>query len=198
MQEFAKVPAVNPADFWCDKSSPINPAIWSNTEPQVALTHIFCGQIQRGKAEGYHSRPNNKDPVCARANNKIQEYRTYPLTCYGKIEVRQFINGLRDRWIARESGTYCFFPSQWNIVQTIKVLVKIYEWCRRQRDTDKICYKNFKSTLFPEILGTSLHHDEGSFGIVIFIARVNQQDVINSAFPVPTTMTMPCKTFCTG
>ena len=63
MQEFAEVAAVDPAYFWCDKSSPINPAIWSNKEPQVALTHIFCGQIQRGKAEGYHSRPNNNKGV---------------------------------------------------------------------------------------------------------------------------------------
>ena len=102
--------------------------------------------------------------------------------------MRQFINGLRDKWIAREPGTYCFFPSQWSIVQTVKVLVKIYKWCQRQHDTDKICYKNFKSTLFPEILDTSLHHDGGSFGIVIFIAHVDRQDVINSVFPVPTTM----------
>ena len=65
-----------------------------------------------------HSRPNNKDPVSARANNKVQvlEHQTYPLKW---IEVRQFINGFRDKWIAREPGTYCFiFPPQWGIAET--------------------------------------------------------------------------------
>ena len=187
MQEFAKVAAaVNPANFQCTKSSPTDPADWSNTNPQVALTHIFCGQIQRRKAEGFHSRPNNKDPVCARANNKLQDYQTYPLKCYKKIEVRQFINGFRDKWIARKPGTYCFFPPQWDIVQTAYILVDIYKRCQTQRDGDKICYRNFE------------HPEGGSFGIVIFIANVGGHEAINSAFPVPTTMIMPCKKFCTG
>ena len=188
-QVFARddsVTAVNPANFQCTKSSPTDPAVWSNTNPQVALTHIFCGQIQRGKAEGYHSRPNDRDPVCARANNRVPEYQTYPLTCYNKIEVRQYVNGLRDKWIAREPGTYCFFPRQWDINQTTNTLINIYNRCKRQRDTDKICYTNAQ------------YPGNGNFGIVIFVAQVDGHEAINSAFPVPRSMTMPCKTLCTG
>ena len=176
---------MNPAHFRCDKTSPTATAIWSNTQPQVALTHIFCGQIKKGKAEGFHSRPNNKDPVCARANNKL-EYGTYPLKCYKKIEVRQFFNGFRDKWIPRQLGTYCFFPSQWCIVQTVNILANIYNQCQNQRDTSQICYKNYPNP------------DGGNFGIVIFIATVNGREVINSAFPVPNSMPMPCKKYCTG
>ena len=125
MQELAKVAAtVNPANFQCTKSSPTDPADWSNTNPRVALTHIFCGQIQRGKAEGFHSRPNNKDPVCARANNKVPEHQTYPLKCYKKIKVCKFNKGFKDKWIAREPGTCCFFPPQWSIAETTNILVR--------------------------------------------------------------------------
>ena len=149
------------------------------------MTHIFCGQISKGKAEGYHSRPNNRDPVSARANNKIQ-HGTYPLTCYKKIEVRQYHKGLRDKWIARDPGTYCFFPSQWSISDTVEVLTNIYNRCQgtQIRDSDKICYKNYKGQ---------------NFGIVLFIKKdKNGNEVINSAFPVPSSMygTMPCKRFC--
>ena len=47
LQELAKAAAVNPAHFRCDKTSPTATAIWSNTKPQVALAHIFCGQIKK-------------------------------------------------------------------------------------------------------------------------------------------------------
>lgn len=186
MQDIAKVAAVNPATFRCSKSSPTGPAVWSNTKPEVALTHIFCGQINhRGQAEGYHSRPNNKDAVCARANNLVQN--TFPLNCYKKIEVLQTFNGLlRQKWIARTPGTYCFFPPHWSVVQTVTVLVDIYNRCQNQRDRDKICYANYRN------------RNGGTFGIVIFIAKVSGRDAINSAFPVPNNMGMPCGRQCTA
>ena len=180
-----KIAAVDPAYFQCAKNSPIGQPIWSNTQPSVALTHIFCGQISRGKAEGYHSRPGNRDPVCARANNKVQ-YGTYPLNCYKKIEVRQYFNGFRDKWIRRDPGTYCFFPSTWSICNTVTVLRKIYNGCQRagSRDSDKICVQNYNK--------------EG-FGIVIFIKiDENGNEGIGSAFPVTKSMykSMPCNKYC--
>ena len=108
------------------------------------------------------SRPNDRDPVCARANNKVPKYQTYPLTCYKKIEVRQFVDGLRDKWFAREPGTYCFFPPQWDITQTTKALIDIYNnYCPypKRRDIDKICYTNAGN---PE---------SGLFGVVLFITQ---------------------------
>ena len=172
MQELAQVDSVvNPAQFECDKSSPTAAAVWSTTQPPVALTHIFCGQInEKGKAEGFHSRTNNKDPVCARANNKILVDTTFPLSCYGKLEVRQLLNGFSN-WIAWNPGTYCFFPLGWDIVETVNVFVGIYNQCQNKRDSDKICYTNYS------------HPDKsGTFVIVIFITGVNGKDAINSGF----------------
>jgi hypothetical protein len=40
---------------------------WSETEPPVNLTHVFCGEIdRRGEAVGFHARPGGADPPTAR------------------------------------------------------------------------------------------------------------------------------------
>jgi hypothetical protein len=37
--------------------------VWSDTRPAINLTHIFAGEInRRGRATGFHSRPNGVDP----------------------------------------------------------------------------------------------------------------------------------------
>lgn len=63
----------NPNTYYCSKWSPLDEPYISNTVPPVALTHIFCGQlkIKSGahgvdfKAEGFHSRPGNRNPKSA-------------------------------------------------------------------------------------------------------------------------------------
>lgn len=103
--------------------------------------------------------------------------------------MRQYNPELRDKWIARARGTYCFFPSQWSIPYTVTELTDIYNKCQNwnSRDPDKICYRNYNDDKTGQ-----------SFGIVIFIKGRNGNEVINSAFPVPSTMyrTMPCKKYC--
>ena len=42
---------------------------WSDTNPQINLSHIFQGEINRqGKPTGFHSRPNGEDPKFARVD----------------------------------------------------------------------------------------------------------------------------------
>ncbi len=37
--------------------------VWSDTRPQINLTHVFAGEInRRGKPVGFHSRPGGIDP----------------------------------------------------------------------------------------------------------------------------------------
>ena len=199
LQEFAKVAqAVDPEDFHCTETSPTAAAVWSDTEPPVALTHIFCGQIKHetnkngviiDEAEGFHSRPNNVNPVCARVAEESKVTKnTYPLECYKKIEVRQ----TEDKWIARKSGMdYCFFPSQWSIADTVNELTDIYKYCmNKKKKTDEkgqICYKR------------SMKHNN-YYSIVIFFYKRNGQNVINSAFPIPKGGKLPSycnKNICT-
>jgi len=39
-----------------------NLAHWSNTNPPVNQTHIFCGEWSRNRPKGFHSRPNGINP----------------------------------------------------------------------------------------------------------------------------------------
>ena len=190
MQELAKVAqTTDPAHFQRTKTSPTAAAVWSNTDPPVALTHIFCGQIKRGKAEGFHSRPNDKDPVCATATEMLSENKYYPLKCYNKILVRQFINESMYNEIPRKTrkGGYCFFPPKWSIKDTVNILVKIHKYCKgkEKHEDTQICYKDYP------------HPDNGKlFHIVIYFSthEVDGQnkEVIHSAFPT-TSMPNYCK-----
>ena len=187
MQELAKVAQANPADFQCTETSPTAADVWSNTDPPVDLIHIFCGQIKKGKAGGFHSRPNDKDPVCAKATNMLSENEYYPLKCYNEIFVHQSM----DNWIRRKirEGGYCFFPPKWSINDTVNILVKIYKHCKNEKkhENAQICYKDYPHPVY------------GKFHIVIFF-RTHEVDgqnkeVIYSAFP---TKSMPnyCKNIC--
>ena len=72
---------VDPNEFKCLSESPTTTAVYSNTATPVALTHIFCGEIDNnGRAVGFHSRylanQNSKPggtnyPPCARATGKL-------------------------------------------------------------------------------------------------------------------------------
>ena len=72
---------VDPNNFECTSKSPSSQPVYSNTDPAVALTHVFCGEIDsKGKAVGFHSRhlanQNSKPggtnyPPCARPTGKI-------------------------------------------------------------------------------------------------------------------------------
>lgn len=173
-----KAASVDPANFKCDESSPVSTPVWSNTNPPVALTHIFCGQInKKGEAEGFHSFSGQQDPPCAKASE--ERMNTYPLDCYKKIEVYQ---STTKKWIPRNyPSTYCFFDEDLSVKDTVKILTEIYNDCKNQRDKDKICYQMNKKV-----------------GIVIFTNGVTKGEQIVSAFPVPTQVqSMPCKKYCT-
>jgi len=40
--------------------------------PKVNMIHIFCGQIVKGKATGFHSHPGGTNPVCAKATEQVK------------------------------------------------------------------------------------------------------------------------------
>ena len=64
---------IKPNDYQCVEGSPVGDSYFSNTEPHIPLTHIFCGQIgANGKAQGYHALSVGEPPVCAR-NDKTLE-----------------------------------------------------------------------------------------------------------------------------
>ncbi|VUD67490.1 hypothetical protein TDB9533_03819 [Thalassocella blandensis] len=49
-------------------------AQWSNTNPQVNLHHIFCGEInKKGNAVGYHANPEGNKPSTYRARDEKKD-----------------------------------------------------------------------------------------------------------------------------
>ena len=47
--------AQDPATFKCTKDSPVGDPVWSTNFPPVEMRHIFCGQIVKYKAQGFHA-----------------------------------------------------------------------------------------------------------------------------------------------
>ena len=68
---------IKPDSYNCGWGSPVGDSYFSDSTPKVPLTHIFCGQIQKNKAQGYHalSIPPTGGvgvpPVCARNDKEL-------------------------------------------------------------------------------------------------------------------------------
>ena len=45
----------DPNTFICNNRSPIEDPRFSSSTPHIPLTHIFCGEINKEKAQGYHA-----------------------------------------------------------------------------------------------------------------------------------------------
>ena len=171
---------VDPAKFICNKWSPLLEAEFSDTKPQVALTHIFCGQIKvkstgEKKAEGWHSRPKNKSPTCARARGFQSRYTDpadFVNNVYYATEV--FVYDAKNlQWIARDNQEkYYFFPSKWDIVTTVNNLLDVYQRCNGATSKGYVCMKNYRD-------------DGDPFDIHLFLDNQNPRRII-SAFPGPT------------
>lgn len=167
---------VDPAKFTCNKWSPLLEAEFSDTEPQVALTHIFCGQIKvkstgQKKAEGWHSRPKNKNPSCATASGFQPSYRDAANVYYA---TKVFIYDAKDmQWIRRDNlQKYYFFPGQWDIVTTVNNLIDVYQRCNGTTSKGDVCIKNYRDGGNP-------------FDIHLFLDDQEPRRII-SAFPGPT------------
>ena len=58
------------AQIQCTQQSPMAASVWDQRgQPHVNMTHIFCGQINGTKAEGFHYRTNDLDPPSAQTRD---------------------------------------------------------------------------------------------------------------------------------
>lgn len=92
----AAVAAIKPENFECTTNSPVEPAVFSDTTPPVALTHTFCGNIAKksSKVQGFHHshvQVHRVGQACARAIE--------PLWC-------------ADGFSAMEECTCCFYSKE--------------------------------------------------------------------------------------
>ena len=131
--------------FTCNKKSPVSEPVFSNTKPQVALTHIFCGQINEKDnqkiAEGFHSRPGNIDPTCAKIEiptyMDLTSYWTKPYCVKGVT-----IYGIQRP--TKRGRKYCFFPTKWSLKETVEEIIKMYQRCKGTvAKGNKLCIRNY-------------------------------------------------------
>ena len=76
MQLFVQEDVNDPDTFICNDRSPTEGPRFSSSTPRIPLTHIFCGEIKKEKAQGYHalSIPNGQTegvPPPSAQNDKI-------------------------------------------------------------------------------------------------------------------------------
>ena len=135
--------ALDPNNFQCTKSSPTDGDVFSDGDPPVNMVHIFCGQIIKGKATGFHSHPGGNDPDCAKvtgqpdkppANN--QDYAEYP---YDAI----FVKGEEDCWIQKHNPN-SFWPTSMTIPVVVDKIQYLYNSCKPDNNEQTtVCIEDF-------------------------------------------------------
>ena len=133
--------------------------VFSNTNPPVALTHIFCGEIKDGEAQGFHSRylanrntgPKEiNNPQCARATGSLYQYYNMELGSDEDMNTQLMFKSkgieVYDRKIYIKKGTIKdnlnkFFPDAWtpHVQHVVDVIATTYRACKDQvNDKDKV------------------------------------------------------------
>lgn len=167
----------------CNANSPATEDIQSPTVPPIAITHIFCGQIKGGKAEGFHFLPPKK---LENMYGKVSEKNTNPaLQCYKTVEV---FNSATTKWIARDNvDSFCFYPSVWTYEKTLQFIGDQYHRCVTDRILDG--FINKKQTSFT-VCSLSVIPSEfekpGAGDLISFVTITNpkmKQTRIVSSFP---------------
>ena len=111
----AAIIKVDPKEFTCTAESPVNEQNFSDTNPPVALTHIFCGDIVRKpnsvKAQGFHSTAlvNTDGNACARPTGNIWCATVgYDMeecnSCFFYSEGIEVYDSLNDRYVEKTTN----------------------------------------------------------------------------------------------
>ena len=118
------------------------------------LTHIFCGQINGKKAEGFHSRPDGEDPPydsdskCAKAlEENIYHLMNHGFPGFKQISVYDAVEQI---WINRSvrlepNGKieyYGFFPDDWNVTYVVTTISQCVSMCCSTKVQETECYKS--------------------------------------------------------
>jgi hypothetical protein len=92
---------------------------WSRSEPEVNLTHIFFGEINRsGKPVGYHSRPGGRDHAGARVA-RIQAGPNRAGVYTARVEIAAPGGGWREKFSS-------FFPDRMDQGQVLEAVLHAY------------------------------------------------------------------------
>ena len=135
----------NPNTYYCSKWSPLDEPYISNTVPPVPLTHIFCGQLQiyhgphgvQVSAEGFHSRPGNRNPKSAiidTTNDQITILGKPVQHCPYRVKAKnvKILDAKWGRWVSRTDDPrreFIFFPPSWQKNDVVNEIINVYNTC---------------------------------------------------------------------
>ncbi len=98
---------------------------WSDTEPNINLSHVFHGEINRsGKPTGFHSRPGGRDPAGARVV-RLQDEPNASGVYTARVAIRD-----GNDWSEKFSS---MFPDELSSNEVIDVVLNAY----RQADNPR-------------------------------------------------------------
>lgn len=102
---------------------------WSKTKPNINLTHVFFGEINRkGKPTGFHSRPGKRDPKNARVKQiKSGPNRVGVYTAQVEIKDQQ-----NNEWKKKFSS---FFPDSMSQQEVVNAIVNAYSKRSKNKKT---------------------------------------------------------------
>ena len=140
---FTFTEAVDPKNFKCDKNSPTTDAnIFSDGNPQVNMVHIFCGQIIKDKATGFHSHPGGANPECAKAEDQDKA----PLSAkdYEAYNTITVWDEKQKKWVKKVPRPTTFWPTSMKIPDVVTTIQNLYNSCKPdQQKQNIVCIKDF-------------------------------------------------------
>ena len=137
---FTFTEAVDPKNFKCDKNSPTGGDIFSDGNPQVNMVHIFCGQIIKDKATGFHSHPGGTNPECAKAEDQDKA----PLSAkdYAAYNTITVWDEKQKNWVKKGPRPTTFWPTSMKIPDVVTTIQNLYNSCKPDQQ-NIVCISDF-------------------------------------------------------
>jgi len=155
---FTLTEAVDPKNFQCDKDSPIGGDTYSDSSPQVNMIHIFCGQIVKGKATGFHSHPGGTDPVCAKATDLVKAPNSDK--DYAEYNTINVLNG--NEWVKKGPRPTSFWPTSLSTADVVTTVQSLYSSCKPDMSAQTtVCIEEFSLPSATEKLDVEIHTKNG-------------------------------------
>ena len=138
------------------------PLVVTNTvtpwRPQVNMIHIFCGQIIKGKATGFHSHPGGTDPVCAQATDQVKAPSSdKDYSAYNTINIR---NG--NKWVKKGQRPTSFWPTSLSIPDVVTTIQSLYNSCKPDSSAQStVCIEEFFLPSASDKFDVEMHMKKG-------------------------------------
>ena len=160
--------AVNPKDFACTSATPTGGDVFSDGEPQVNLVHIFCGQVTKKKASGFHCHPGGDDPDCAQASDGVKiQSNDLEFTTYNTIQV---YDKIQKKWVKKGPRPTSFWPTSLSIPEVVNTIEELYASCTPDKKEKRICIEDF-----------SIKVDSEKFDVIIDMKGCK----VKTSYPMP-------------